>query len=103
MADTKISQLPAVTTPAATDEFPCNQAGTSMKQTLQQVRGASSLPSVISVGAEFSSTGIPTATLPAVHAANDILVLVQQSSNDSTVPAPTGYTQVGPQNGIGTG
>lgn len=57
-------------------------------------------PSVISVGAEFSSTGAPTATLPGTHALNDILVLVLQSSND-TLATPAGYTQIGPQNGIG--
>ena len=40
-------------------------------------------PTVISVGAEFSGTGAPTATLPGTHAANDILVLVLQSSNEA--------------------
>lgn len=37
MADTKISALTAVTTPASTDEFPVNQGGTSKKMTLGQV------------------------------------------------------------------
>jgi len=37
MADTKISALTAVATPASTDEFPVNQAGTSKKMTLQQI------------------------------------------------------------------
>lgn len=58
-------------------------------------------PTVVSVGTEFHSTGVPTATLPGTHAANDILVLILQSSNDSQVAAPAGYTQFGPQNGIG--
>ena len=57
-------------------------------------------PSIISVGAEFSSTGAPTASLPGTHATNDILVLVLQSSNDN-LATPAGYTQLGPQNGIG--
>lgn len=39
MVDTKISALTAVTTPAAGDEFAVNQAGTSKKMTLTQVRG----------------------------------------------------------------
>jgi len=39
MADTKISALTAVTTPAGTDEFGVNQAGTSKKMTLDQVNG----------------------------------------------------------------
>lgn len=57
-------------------------------------------PTVISVGAEFTSTGAPTATLPGTHALNDILILVLQSSNEN-LATPAGYTQVGPQNGIG--
>jgi hypothetical protein len=36
MADTKVSALTAVTTPAGTDEIPVNQAGTSKKLTLDQ-------------------------------------------------------------------
>jgi hypothetical protein len=37
MADTKVSALTPVTTPAGTDEIPVNQAGTSKKVTLAQV------------------------------------------------------------------
>jgi hypothetical protein len=37
MADTKISALTAVGTPALTDEFAVNQGGTSKRETLQQV------------------------------------------------------------------
>lgn len=37
MADTKVSALTAVATPALTDEFPVNQAGTSKKITLAQI------------------------------------------------------------------
>jgi hypothetical protein len=59
------------------------------------------LPTVASVGSEFHSTGVPTATLPGTHAANDILVLVIQLANDSNYAAPAGYKQIGPQNGIG--
>lgn len=102
MADTKVSALSAVTTPAGTDEFPVNQAGTSKKMTLSQVRSSlPTLPSIVSMGAEFTGTGVPTATLPGTHAANDILVLCLQSSNESNIAAPAGYTQLGPQNGIG--
>jgi hypothetical protein len=38
MADTKISALTAVATPAGTDEFAVNQGGTSKKLTLAQVK-----------------------------------------------------------------
>jgi hypothetical protein len=62
---------------------------------------APTAPEVISVGAEFSSTGVPTATLPGTHAVDDILVLVLQTSNGGLVTPPAGYTQLGPQNGLG--
>lgn len=38
MADSKISDLPAVVTPADTDEFAVNQSGTSKKITLGQIK-----------------------------------------------------------------
>jgi hypothetical protein len=38
MADTKVSALTAVATPAGTDEIPVNQAGTSKKLTLAQAK-----------------------------------------------------------------
>jgi len=41
MADTKISDLTAVVTPAGTDEFAVNQAGVSKKMTLNQVQSFS--------------------------------------------------------------
>ena len=37
MADTKISALPAVTTPASADEFAVNQSGTTKKETRAQI------------------------------------------------------------------
>lgn len=102
MADTKISGAVAVTTPLGTDEYATNQGGASKKTTLSQIRESKgTLPTIVSVGTEFTSTATPTATLPGTHAANDILVLVIQTSNqDFTTPA--NYTQIGPKNGIGT-
>lgn len=38
MADTKISALTAVATPASTDEFPVNQSSVSKKMTLAQIK-----------------------------------------------------------------
>jgi hypothetical protein len=102
--DTKISALTAVATPVGTDEFAVNQGGTSKKVTLSQVmRVAPTAPTVVSVGSSFTSTGVPTATLPSTRAADDILVLCLQSSNEAIVTAPANYTQIGPQNGIGAG
>jgi hypothetical protein len=102
MSDTKISALPAVVTPATTDEFPINQSNSSKKMTVAQMLAMTpTAPTVRSVTAAFSGTGAPTATLPTGHALNDILLLVLQTSNDSQVTAPTGYTQLGPQNGVG--
>ena len=43
MADTKISALTAVTTPAGTDEFAVNQGGTSKKVTLAQIMGGAAV------------------------------------------------------------
>lgn len=102
MADTKISALPAVTTPVGSDEFPVNQSAASKKVTLAQIRqSAGTLPTVVSVGTAFSGTGVPTATLPGTHAADDILLLIIQQSNETNYAAPAGYTRLGPQNGIG--
>jgi hypothetical protein len=42
MADTKISALTAVTTPASTDEFAVNQGGTSKKETRAQIHALES-------------------------------------------------------------
>lgn len=102
MADDKISALTAVVTPAITDEFAVNQSGTAKKMSLAQIKAMSpTAPTFVAAGAEFTSTGVPTAILPTGHTTNDILVLILQSSNDSLVAAPAGYTQVGPQNGLG--
>ena len=102
MADTKVSALTAVTTPDGADEFPVNQAGTSKKVTLSQIRSSlPTSPTVVSVGTAFSGTGVPTATLPGTHTTDDILVLCIQQANESNYAAPTGYTRLGPQNGIG--
>lgn len=100
MADAKYSALPLVTVPSASDLLGVDQGGVSKAMTLGQIRGASAAPTVVAVTAEFTSTAVPTATLPTGHALNDILVLVIQTSNQS-VAAPAGYTQLGPQNGIG--
>jgi hypothetical protein len=101
MADTKISALTAVTTPAGTDEFPVNQGAASKKMTLSQIRASlPTVPTIVSVGSAFSSTGAPTATLPGTHAAGDILVLCLETSNEANLTV-SGYTQLGPKNGIG--
>ncbi len=105
MSDTKISALAAVSAVLSTHEFPVNEAGTTKKVAMSQIETYlnPALPTVVAVTAEFTSTGVPTATLPTGHTTNDILVLVLQSSNDSLVVAPAGYTQLGPQNGMNTG
>lgn len=63
--------------------------------------GEPDAPTIVSVGSSFTSTAAPTATLPGTHAANDILLLILQTGNDSAITAPAGYTYLGPQNGIG--
>lgn len=104
MADSRISDLTAAGSALGADQMEVNEAGTSKRVTIDQLRDyirTPVIPTVISVGAEFHSTGVPTATLPGTHAAGDILVLVIQLSNDSNYAAPTGYKEIGPQNGIG--
>ena len=56
MADTKISALTAVTTPAGTDEFAVNQGGTSKKETLSQISGYVSPPANGSTAAQTLGT-----------------------------------------------
>lgn len=58
------------------------------------------LPTVRAVSAEAHGTGTVSLTLPAGHVANDIVIVAVQSSNES-IATPAGYTQMGPQNGIG--
>ncbi len=53
MADTKISALTAVTTPAGTDEFAVNQGGASKKMTLAQITAAALIPDP---GASWAAT-----------------------------------------------
>jgi hypothetical protein len=48
MADQKISALPAVSTPAGTDEFAINQSGTTKKMTLTQLLAAGVVPGLFS-------------------------------------------------------
>lgn len=109
MADTKISDLPTdIVTLAAGDKFAVADASALAANTfctMTEIKAfnAPAAPTVVSVGAEFTSTGVPTATLPGTHTTNDILVLVLQTSNEGFVSAPAGYTQLGPQNGINTG
>lgn len=101
MADTKISGLTAATQVNGTDQFPVNQGGVSKRVTVSQLRqSAGTVPTINSVGTPFSSTAAPTATLPAVVAQDDILILVLQSSQQN-LATPASYTQLGPQNGIG--
>lgn len=58
MADTKISALTAVTTPAGTDEIPVNQGGTTKKLTLSQINAYTDpvrLASTAAQGAGFAA------------------------------------------------
>jgi hypothetical protein len=58
-------------------------------------------PAVRSVGTAASGTGDITPGLPAGHTTNDILLLFVETANQA-VTNPAGYTQIGPQNGVGT-
>lgn len=59
MADTKISALTAVTTPALTDEFPVNQSSSSKRETLTQVKSlmqaANGMPVIVHLGSDYTN------------------------------------------------
>lgn len=59
MADTKVSALTAVATPALTHEFPVNESGTSKKETLTQVKtlfqAANGLPVIVHLGSDYTN------------------------------------------------
>jgi len=56
MADTKISALTAVSTPAGTDEFGVNQGGTSKKETLDQIKTYGNTAPVWAAGTASANT-----------------------------------------------
>lgn len=56
MADTKISGLSAVVTPTTSDEFPCNQGGTSKKVTLETLAAWNAAPIMAVLGADYTLT-----------------------------------------------
>jgi hypothetical protein len=63
MADTKISALTAVTTPATTDEFAVNQGGTSKKMTLAQIEDFIQPVIASNSGALVNTIGVTTRQL----------------------------------------
>lgn len=89
------------TAPSSTDYIVSQYNATDSRWDVIGSSGSIVAPYIVSVGSEFSSTGVPTATLPSTHTTDDILVLVLQQSNEANVTAPAGYQQLGPQNGIG--
>lgn len=81
MADTKISALTAVVTPATTDEFAVNQAGTSKKMTLAQIETY--------VGAKLTSSGAAPATGEANQNAAPSRTLVLNTANNAVTTIET--------------
>lgn len=56
MADVKISELPAVATPADTDQFPINQGGVTKRMTLAQILAAAMAGSFTTIAASGDAT-----------------------------------------------
>lgn len=84
MADTPISGLPAVVTPAGTDEFAVNQSSVSKKMTLTQIR--ETLPAANITGqVAVANGGTGVATL----GSGNVLVGAGTSPVTSTKAAPT--------------
>lgn len=65
MADTKISALSAVATPALTDEFVVNQGGTSLKETGAQVQALLQAANGLSVVKALAADATPNSTTTA--------------------------------------
>ena len=90
MADTKVSALPAVTTPAGTDEIPVNQAGTSKKLTLTQVKAFASPDSFTTLASTQANSTVTAASVTGLEqslAAGTYLVkvwMVYQSAATTT-------------------
>jgi hypothetical protein len=70
MADTKISALSAVTTPAGTDELAINQAGTSKKITLAQIETFTGRKVITGATGAVSAEAAPSETLQVLTADN---------------------------------
>jgi hypothetical protein len=81
MADTKISALAAVATPAATDEFAVNQAGASKRMTLAQVETY--------VGAALTASGAAPATGAASQHAAPSRTLVLNTADNAVTTVET--------------
>lgn len=60
MADTKISALTAVTTPAGASEFAVNEAGTSKKMTLNQIAEFAQATHIARIANDFTLTSATT-------------------------------------------
>lgn len=95
MADTKVSALTAVATPAGTDEFPVNQSGTSKKETLAQIKTfVNTAPSFAAGSATAGSwpvlasgTLLTTAEAGAIERDNNVFYLTTDAGNRGVAPA----------------
>lgn len=92
MADTKVSALTAVATPAGTDEFPVNQGSASKKMTLAQVTTFAG-PLVTSSGAApatgaLNGNGVGSETI-VVNTADNTVTTVETVLNVTSVVAGT--------------
>jgi len=92
MADTKVSALTAVVTPAGTDEFPVNQAATSKKMTLTQIE-AFIAPLVTSSGAAPATgaahQGVAGSETIVLNTADNAVTTVETVLNITSVLAGT--------------
>lgn len=90
MADTKISALTAVTTPADTDEFAVNQGGTSKKMTLAQIEAHICLIISGNSGtANAGGAGSETWQVLTANAAANSTTTIATVMTTSTIPAGT--------------
>lgn len=81
MADTKVSALTAVTTPAGTDEIPVNQGGTSKKLTLTQAKDF--------IGPKLTASGAAPATGDAHQGAAPSETIVLNTADNAVTTVET--------------
>ena len=98
MADVKISQLPAATTPlAGTEEVPLVQSGTTKKVTVANLRGATGVTAVTGTAPVVSSGGTtPAISMPAANTStNGYLTSTDWNTFNGKQPAGSYLTSGG--------
>ena len=90
MADAKISALPAVVTPAAADEFACNQSGITKKQTRAQIHKLEAGETLDALGGTLKGT-LDTVEQPKVTSLGELTSLKISGGLESRIGSDTNF------------